>query len=112
MESGRGIDHVVQFDIITFTPTGNPMSVCRFGPDRAGFSTPEVAKGVLAVLEKVDQDLGRTRIYEIQPLIVSEDYGTVPEVTFDITDEEADEIQEMIDAVQESEDGNDPSVSN
>lgn len=112
MESGRGIDHVVQFDIITFTPTGHPMSVCRFGPDRAGFSTAEVAKGVLAVLEKVDQDLGRTRIYEIQPLIVSEDYGKGPDISIDLTDEEVDEMQEMIDAAQEPEDDNDPSVSN
>jgi hypothetical protein len=67
----------------------------------------------LSILEKVDQDLKRTRIYEIQPILVSEHYGKVPELTFDLG-EDADEIDEMIEAAerQEKDEDNEPPVSN
>lgn len=107
------VDYTVQFSIISFSSTGVNFPVCFFGPDTAGFSDIETARGVLAIIEKADRDLNRSRVYEIQPVVVSEHYGKAGEVIFDLG-EDGDELDEMIEAAERKEKAEDdePPTSN
>lgn len=107
----ENLSYQLQFNVITFSPTGKPIQVCFHARDKEGFPSVEIAKKVIAALEKADTEANKIRIYEIIPVLVSDKYGEIPEVNFDFEDE-ANEIDKMIEAAENEDEDNNPPISN
>lgn len=96
--------HNVEYMVIGYKPDGSHMQVCFHGPNHAGWSSAESAKRCIEALETADAELGKIRVYDIFPVMVSETYGNGPEIMVDLTETQEDELQEIIDmATQEGE---------
>jgi hypothetical protein len=73
-----GTRYSLQFQIIAFTPTGEPFQVVFHSPGKAGVADVETAKEFKAKLEQADVLIGRSRMYEIIPALVAQDFDASP----------------------------------
>lgn len=78
----KKVFYELQFNVVSYSAYGVPIQVCFHGPKAMGFSSIEMAEKVKAKLEEGDAKANRTHIYEIQPVMVAEDFGIGPEITF------------------------------
>jgi hypothetical protein len=69
-------------------------------PGRMGFAAAETAQEMVEVLMKADQKLQESRTYEIQPILVSENYQKFDQnVIFHGMDEDDAEMAAMMDLI-------------
>lgn len=64
----------LQYRIVFIDRNQNQVDVAFHRPGKAGFSSLEVAKVALDAILKADAELQESRVYEIQPVLVSEMY--------------------------------------
>lgn len=74
----QGTRYSLQFNVISFTPTGEPVQVVFHGPGKMGLVDVDVAKEFKSKLEEADVLIGKSRIYEIVPALVAEDFESSP----------------------------------
>lgn len=91
----RIVDYLMQFNVISYSPRGEPLEVCFHGPGRRGFSSVDTAQEIIANFEAMDKILNRTRIYEIVPCAVASDHECFLEVPPSDESELSDLINEL-----------------
>lgn len=77
-DDNTGTRYKLQFNVISFTPTGEPLQVVFHGPGKMGLADVDTAKEFVAKFEQADVLIGRSRIYEIVPALVAEDFESSP----------------------------------
>ena len=104
----KNVFYKLQYDVITYSPTGLPVQVCYHGPTTQGFSSVETAKSVIEKLEQGNVLANKHHIYDILPVMVAEDFGEAPELTFSMEDA----VDEALNLLTEDESPEEPQKSN
>lgn len=82
MSDPKKVFYELQFNVISYSPYGVPVDICFHGPKAMGFSSVEMAQKVIEELTEGDIRANKIHVYDIVPVMVAEDFGKGPEVTF------------------------------
>lgn len=94
MSETKKVFYELQFNVVSYSAYGVPIPVCFHGPKAMGFSSVEMANKVVAKLTEGDAKANKTHIYDIVPVMVAEDFGTGPEVTFNMEGDDEDYMED------------------